>query len=222
MPLAQVLVLGVLLGCLASCQTAPIVSTTFSLMIAVESDPGVRIEGTPVLIDGTSVGETDADGVLRASVSGQVGKQIRIEHDCPRGHDPASAAKFLRLRGFEQPNQSDSSVLGITLHCRPSTRLAVFVVRARHGAGLPILLDGRNVGETSSSGVAHFSTSAVPGTDFTVELVTRNHPELRPQRPRYLMTLPEADEVFVINQSFDRVRRGRQRGARRLKISKIE
>ena len=99
---------------------------------------------------------------------------------------------------------------------------AGIIVRAKKGANLPVLLDGQIVAQTNASGVAQFSTSAVPGTDFIVELDTRNQPKLRPQRPSHLMTLPDANEVFVVNQSFDVRKEPKRRGSRRSRITKIE
>ncbi|MFA9472743.1 MAG: hypothetical protein ACERNK_19415, partial [Deltaproteobacteria bacterium] len=110
----------------------------------------------------------------------------------------------------------------ITLRCRPSKRLAVFVVRTTDGPDLPILLDGESVAHTNASGVAHFVTHGAPGTEYVVEIETRERPRLLPRSPTRLITLPDADEIFVINQAFELEKKPRRRAPRRARITKIE
>lgn len=222
MHLMRSLALITLLGLSASCQPAERPAPTLDVIFAVESDPGVRLAGARVLVDGKPVGETDFAGVVKAKVSGQAGQQLTVEHDCPDDHVAPSEAKLLRLRNFERVGDPGAGSLEVTLRCPPSERLAVFIMRAKNGANLPVLLDGQSVGKTNASGVAHFSTSAIPGTDFVVELDTGNHPHLSPQRPTHLVTLPDADEIFVLTQSFDVPKGARRRAPRRKKITKIE
>jgi hypothetical protein len=110
----------------------------------------------------------------------------------------------------------------ITLRCPPEKRLAVFIVRADHGSGLPVFLNGENIARTNASGVAHFSIWGAPGTEYAIELDTTEHPRLQPQFPRRLLTLPDAEEVFVIEQSFDIQSERPPGGRRRSRITKIE
>lgn len=222
MSLMRTLILLVTVGVATSCQATPAPAPAIDMVFAVESDPGLRLGQARISVDGRVLGETDSKGLLRTKVYGRPGQQLRVEHDCPDGHDAPPEAKLLRLRSFEGLGEHDLGALEITLKCRPQQRLAVFIVRAKKGANLPVLLDGQIVAQTNASGVAQFSTSAVPGTDFIVELDTRNQPKLRPQRPSHLMTLPDANEVFVVNQSFDVRKEPKRRGSRRSRITKIE
>ena len=206
----------------AACQKAPGSTQAIDVVFAVESDPGVRLGGVGISVDGRASGETDSAGLLQTRVHGQPGQQLRVEPDCPEGHAAPSTAKHMRLRSFETLGELESRPLEITLRCRPEKRLAVFIVRTKNGGGLPVLLDGQHVARTNATGVAHFSTAAIAGTDFLIELDTRDHPRLRPQGPTHLMTLPDADEVFVIQQSFEQKGVPRRRISRRSKITKIE
>ncbi len=215
-----ILVVGVAVW--ASCQKTAASTQAIDLLFSVESDPGHRLSGVRISVDGRLVGETNSAGLLQSEVHGQLGQQMSIEHDCPVGHEPPSAAKLLRLRRFESLGELDSRALEITLRCRPQKRLGAFIVRAKNGAGLPVLLDGQGVAQTNSLGVAHFSRFAIPGTDFLIELDTREHPQLRPRSPTHLMTLPDADEFFVIQQSFERKSEPRRRVSPRTRITKIE
>jgi len=214
------LVLGAAL--LASCERTPEASRAFNVIFTVESDPGLRLRQARVFVDGESVGETDSDGRLQTMVYGRAGRQLRIEHDCPESHATPSEAKLLRLQSFANINAPGPRGLEITLRCRPMKRRAAFVVRAKNGAGLPVLLDGTMVARTNSSGVAHFSVLGAPGTEYIVELDTRERPRLRPQQPAHLRTLPDADEIFLLDQPFEVGNQARGRGHRRVRITKIE
>jgi hypothetical protein len=209
-------------GLLASCPAPTASAPTIDVVFAVESDLGQPLQQVHVSVDGQSLGETDSNGLARASVDGNPGKRFRVEHDCPKGHVAPSEPKFLRLRSFSRVGESHSRKLKITLRCKPEMRLAVFIIRAKNGAGLPVLLNGQSVARTNPSGVAQFSASAPPDTDFVIEFDTASRSQLSPQRPTHLRTLPDADEIFVINQSFDLRKPPRRRGRQRTRITKIE
>jgi len=215
-------ILIVAAGVWVSCRPPSAAAPAIEVVFAAESDPGLRLSNVHVAIDGQSVGKTDSNGLVRTKIDGKDGQRFRVEHDCPRGHVAPSAPKFLTLRSFERVAEYQSGALRITLRCQPEERHAVFIVRARNGADLPVLLNGQSVARTNPAGVAHFSTSASPGTDFIVELDTRSRPQLSPQRPKHLRTLPDADEIFVVNQSFDLRKAPRRRGRQRTRITKIE
>lgn len=215
-------ILIVAAGASASCRGPAASSPAIEVVFAAESDPGVRLSNVRVAIDGRSAGETNSNGLVRTAIDPKDGQPFKVEHDCPHGHVAQSAPKFLRLRSFDRVAESQSDALRITLKCQPEERHAVFIVRTQNGAELPVLLNGETVARTNRSGVAHFSTSARPGTDFIVELDTGSRPQLSPQRPKHLRTLPDANEIFVVNQSFDVRETPRPRGRRRTRITKIE
>ena len=207
---------------LVSCERPPNSTGPVTVVFVVESDPGVRLRGARVVVDGDPVGESDSSGLVRAKIHQEPGQRLTVQHQCPDGHEASPESTVLRLRRFEGFGGSQPPPIEVTLRCNPTERLAVFVVRAKKGANLPVLLDGEPVARTNGAGVAHFSRRGLAGTDLTVELETREHPHLRPQRPAQLFTLPDADEVFVFNQSFEtRIEPGRRRRARP-RITKIE
>jgi hypothetical protein len=207
---------------LASCERLPVAERSFAVAFVVESDPGVRLPRTQVFVDGEPVGESNSDGRVDTQIHGQPGQQLKISYDCPDGHEAPSEPKTLRLRMFEGVVRSQSHAMEITLRCRHLTRLAAFVVRASNGPDLPILLDGERVARTNGSGVAHFSIRGAPRTEYTVEIGTGERPRLLPRSPTHVFTLPDADEIFVINQVFNAEKEPRRRGRRRTRITKIE
>lgn len=216
----MLVVLGV--AVLAACERPPSSTQPFAIVFVVESDPGVRLGRTLVSVDGDPVGESDSHGLVQSKIYGAPGQRLRIEHDCPDGHEAPREPKVLRLRRFEGVDGSESDTMEITLRCKPTERLAAFIVRAKNGSNLPIVLNGEAVARTNGSGVAHFSTRGAIGTDYTVELDTREHPRLLPQLPTRLFTLSDADEIFVLNQSFEVKSEPRRRGHRRMRITRIE
>ncbi|MBW2685735.1 MAG: hypothetical protein JRE19_07420 [Deltaproteobacteria bacterium] len=173
-------------------------------------------------MDGDLVGESGSNGLVRTKIYGKPGQRLRIKHDCPDGHEAPPGPKILRLRRFEGIDQFDPPEMEIMLRCQPVQRLAVFIVRAKNGPDLPVLLGGESVARTNRSGVAHFSLRGTPGTEYIVQLDTREHPRLLPQLPAHLFTLPDADEIFVINRSFEVARQRQRSGRHRPRITKIE
>jgi len=216
------LALVLVVAALVSCAGSPPAERPFAVIFVVESDPGVWLGKAEVFANGKSIGVSDSQGRLHATIYGQANEQVRVEHRCPEGHKAPSGPKVLKLRHFEDTHASGSLSLEITLRCRPEQRLAVFVVRAKNGSGLPVLLDGENVAHTNESGVAHFSTWGAPGTEYLIELDTTERPRLLPQFPTHLFALPDAGEIFMVDQSFDLKNERRRRRHRRARITKIE
>lgn len=207
---------------LASCASPLESQRVFELVFIVEADPGVHLARAQVFVDGDPVGKSDSNGRVAAEILGQSGQKLRISHDCPAGHEAPSEPKGLRLRSFEGLARSQPRGMEITLRCRPVKRLVAFVVRAKEGPDVPVLLNGEQLTRTNGSGVAHFSLRGAPGTEYTVELDTREHPRLLPRSPAHLFTLADADEIFVVRQSFEVEKAPQRRSHRRARITKIE
>ena len=189
------------------------------LEIVVEEDAGMRLSAIPIRIDGEAAGRTNGDGTLRVPVFRQPGRVLRVTHDCPAGHHAPNPGVSVRVRRYEL---TQSEALRIKLRCRPLSRLAAFVVRAKGGAALPVLLNGERVATTNAAGIAHFSRSAPPGTEYRVEVDAREHPALLPRSAAMLVRLPDSSELFVIAPTFQSSNRRNKAGARRRRIIKIE
>jgi hypothetical protein len=222
MPLIRHIGIVLSVALLASCQRSTSVERAFSIVFVIESDPGVRLASTPVFIDGDRVGASDSDGLVRTTVHREPGQRLRIDHECPDGHEATSPRKTLRLREFEGVDGSERGALEFTLRCQPTQRLAAFVVRAKNGANLPVLLNGQQVARTSDAGVAHFSVRGLPGTDYKVELDARERKSVLPRLPMHLFTQPDTDEIFVLSQAFEPKSDPGRRGPHRARITKIE
>jgi hypothetical protein len=189
------------------------------LEIVVEQDPGMTLSAIPIRIDGEPVGQTDGAGTLRVPVLREPGRVLRVTHDCPGGHHAPAPAVPVRVRRYQLKR---SQALRIKLRCRPLSRVAVFVVRAKGGAGLPVLLNGEHVATTNARGVAHFSRSAPPGTEYRVEVDARDRSVLLPRSAATLLRVPDSSELFIIAPTFRSSHRPKKAGAGPRRIIKIE
>lgn len=185
--------------------------------VVVESDPGQPLAGVPVYVGAEELGITGADGAARAQRFDAPGTLLRFRCDCPSGFRTSQAIKELSVKDYRALDTTTR--LQIRLRCRPESRLAVFVVKARNGRRVDVLLEGERVARTDPDGVAHFSRRVAVGSEQVVEL--HADPRLKPSRVSHFFTMPDADEIFVVDQRFDVWRPQRPSSARR-RIIKIE
>lgn len=202
-----------MLGCRSGTVAGPL-----PIEVVVESDPGHLLSGVPVYVGADPLGVTGSDGAVRATRFDPPGTVLRLRCDCPKGYEE-STAKVFRVRDYGE--RDSQRHLRIRLRCKPESRLAVFVVRARNGPHVDILLRGERVARTSSDGFAHFSRRVAPGSEQVVELHADSNSALVPERVSHFFEMPDADQIFVIDQHFDVRRRARRKTARR-RIIKIE
>jgi hypothetical protein len=189
----------------------------FPVEVTVESDPGQPLSDVPVYLGTEELGTTGDDGSARVLRFDPPGTLLRFRCDCPVGFRASQAIKELSLKNYRAPDIT--APLQIHLRCRPESRLAVFVVKARNGPHIEILLQGERVGRTDRDGVAHFSRRVAVGSEQVIEL--HAGPKLRPSRISHFFKMPDANELFVVDQRFDVWRPSRPRSARR-RIIKIE
>lgn len=211
--------LALLLGASTACHDGSRTGRPVPLEIAVHADPGTPLAAVPIRVDGESVGVTGSDGTLRIPVVGEPGHVLRIAHDCPVNHRAPREAELLRIRRYDQDR---SAPIEIKLECRPLTRIAVFVVRAKNGAHLPVRVNDELVATTNSFGVAHFSTRGRPGSEYLVELDASGDPTLLPHSVVTQFRLPDANELFVVTPSFQAADPLRKAHRRQRRIIKIE
>lgn len=219
MRLTRLTYLPVLVAIGAACQQGARAGTPVLLEIVVEADPGAPLSAVPIRVDEERLGNTNADGTLRVPIIGEPGRVLRIAHDCPSGHRAPRKWASIRMRRYHSDRPAP---IQVKLQCRPLTRIAAFVVRAKNGANLPIRVNDEVVATTNSSGVAHFTKSSLPGTEYLVELDASGDPTLLPRSAVTQVRLPDANELFVIAPSFQSVDPARKRRQSRRRIIKIE
>jgi hypothetical protein len=210
-PLALALALA---GCGEDTEPPPRYPFTFTAH--ADGDPLTAVQ---VLVNEAPVGTTNAEGVLRVDLTGPPGSAVRVQAVCPAGHRSAQEAQVHTLRRVAALDPATASRgIEVTFGCPPEHRTGVVVVRTHEQPGIPVMLDGREVARTDESGAAHVRVAMAPGTTFQVMLDTRHNALLRPSSPNQSFTLPDHDEVFVLDQHFEveeppRVRRPRPRAA---------
>ena len=191
-----------------------------ALQVLVESDPGISLAGVPVRLNGKHLGTSNSEGRLTTSARAWVGRTLRISPECPEGYTAYGGERQLKVRRYGRgPNQQS---LRVRLSCKPTVRIAAFVVRAEGGAGALVRVDGVDVATINGEGLAHFTRSAVPGTDVLVELDARQRSRLRPSLISRSVVIPDFHELFVIDAVFAVNPRGPKSRRERTRIIKIE
>lgn len=187
--------------------------------VRVESDPGVPLSEVLVAINGERIGKSNAQGLVSSERIARPGELLYFSHDCPPGFAGEAEQTQLRIRRYG--GSASSRHVKLTLRCRPKTRLAVFLVRARPAAHVGVYINGALAGNTDSDGIAHISRRAAPGSEFNLELRSQ-HPDLRPTKISRLFTLHDSHEIFVFDQLY-RVRSTPRRSPQsRPRILRIE
>jgi len=181
----------------------------FPITFVAEADPGVPLAGVTVAVAGAPPAQTGADGTVRLELSGDEGTSVPVSATCPVGHRPPPALSPIVLRTTVGVGGAPAPGFRVSISCLPMTRHGVVVIRAGGSgtaprAGLPVMIEGRQVAVTDSSGVAHVSLDMAPGQSFQVLLATATaSPMLRPQDPQLTFVFPDGNEIFAFDENFD-------------------
>ncbi len=175
----------------------------FRLMFASESDPGQPLGGVRVTVDDAPIGETAANGFLEVSLDEKPGTRLVLGANCPDGYQQARLVPTLTLRRLRSlASGPDAGQLRVPITCAPTHRTAALVVRAEGRAGVPIVVNGRELARTDKNGVAHVAIRSLPYDNLRVVLDTRTFPSLMPQDPELSFQIGESDEIFIFDQAF--------------------
>lgn len=182
-----------------------------TITFLAHADPGEPLAGVQL---GTTVnghpqpfGQTDENGVLVQRLRAPYGTTIPIVATCPEGHRPADTVQSIRFDPIRSLDPA-AAARGIehTIQCLPSERDAVVIIRATGTplvAGIPVLVDGREVGRVDEGGVAHVPLRYLPNTAFRVELAAGSiNPYLQPAQSAHDFTIPDEDVFLTFDQSF--------------------
>lgn len=197
----RALALAVLALGSAGCEEAPTPPPRHPFTFTVNAD-GEPLSGVSITVNDAPVGATDEEGVLRVDLTGPTGASVRVAAVCPEGHRTPEAQTYSLRRVQSLDPATAARGIEASFTCPPERRQAVVVVRTHEQAGVPVMLDGREVARTDASGAAHLHVAMAPGTTFLVQLDTRHNERLRPRSPSQSYTLPDRDEVFVLDQRF--------------------
>lgn len=159
------------------------------------------LAGVAISLEGEEpLGTTDADGLLRVTLTGREGTQVPFRVTCPDGFRPPREMPSITLRRFVGLDPlATSRGVEVSIDCAPAERMAAVVVKAGY-QGLPVLAQGMEIARTGPGGVAHALIKLPPGSTFRVLIDTSTEPRLRPQSPATTLTIGDADEIFVIDR----------------------
>ncbi len=201
---------------------------TFAVVIRAETEDRVPIKGAEysglLLPEGTALAlsPTESDGLSRTSVEAVEGAQLEIEVRCPEGHRASTPVLNLTLQSIVDVGAAGPLPVRASVECRRVYRLAAVVIRAGGAAGLPVLVDGRAVGRTDHMGLAHLMVQIGRNASFRVGLDTSARPELRPSSPTRTYLVHEREDVFVLDQPFQKKPKPKKRRARAPVPERIE
>jgi hypothetical protein len=178
---------------------------------------GDPLAGVKIVADGVPLGETGREGELGAQITGREGQTVAVGAECPEGYRTPDQIPLLTLRSFQAIDQRAAERgVEMTISCPPSERLAAFVVRTLDQddeaiPDLPVRIRGEEIARTDANGVAHFQLELRPSTTLRLALDTSARTDVRPQNPGSTYTIPDQDEVFVMDQRFEITKRTRRR-----------
>jgi hypothetical protein len=173
-------------------------ATSYPIAVRVQSDPGRPLGGARVLYQGKAAGVSDEHGLVKLSVQGAEGTTVNFGIECPEGHrSPSGPLSVVLRRANESNRHPEFAVL-----CPPVLRTVVVAVRADHGANLPIVQLGREVGRTDRSGAAHVLLKSAPEETLELTVDTSSNPALRPRNPTTRFRVGQSDDILVFNQAF--------------------
>jgi hypothetical protein len=169
-------------------------------LLRVESDPGRAVPGASVSFLGRTLGQTGDDGMLQLAIRGAEGDRVAVAVSCPEGYLSPSKALDIVLHRLAEPQREPES----TVRCPPDRQRMVVVVRAEHGANLPVLYLGREIARTDESGVAHALVRAPANEEVEITLSTAvpGGESLRPQNPTMRFTSTRPDDIKIFDVQF--------------------
>jgi hypothetical protein len=199
-----------LVYCLAGCHSLDRLGSAapgtldMPVLFEVQSDAAQAVQGARISSRGRTLGISDRDGKLSASLRGAAGENVSLELSCPAGYRASEARQAIVIRAFVPLARGKVAGLRVPVVCEPTERKIALVVRAETQAGMPVLARGREVARTDANGVAHVQLSAQAGEELAVVLSTAEDARLRPQNPRRQFRVSGRDEVFLMTEKFTR------------------
>lgn len=199
--IALSLVLGASLGCGEEGPSAP-----YPVVFEAVSDPGAPLGGVALTAGAAPLGSTNGDGRLAVELAGLEGAMVPIAASCPENHRAPLPIAPLVLRRTMDLATGAPAVLRVSVTCPPAVRDGVVVVRAggSNRGGIPVMVDGVEMGRTDRSGTAHIALSRPPGTTVSVMLATSALlPDVTPHDPTMPFTFRDSDEIFLFDRPLE-------------------
>jgi hypothetical protein len=186
-------------------------SQDYAFVVKVEAEPGRGLADAQALINGETVGRTDARGSVALRVRGREGDVVAVVVKCPAGHRAPVAPLFVPLRRL-----LDSNVVPeFAAQCTPTTRTLVVALRTEGGANLPVRYLGRELARTDAFGAAHLMLDIPADEVVELHLDTAEQSDLRPISPTLRVQAPRDEQLVAVSQTFTQRRPDKRVKAKR-------
>lgn len=186
------------LALLVSCEE-PRPPEPFEVLVKLESDPGMPVQGASVSRQNRLLATTDATGRARLKLPGVEGETTDVVVTCPEGYQSPTKPLSVRLARLADKSKTPEYAVA----CPPSTRRVVVAIRAVNGPNLPVEYLDREVTRTDASGAASFALEVPPGSQFNVVLSTEARTDIKPVSPSKLFVVDAKDDVLLFDQRFE-------------------
>ena len=190
-------------------------SSTYAVLVRATDEVGRPLPGVQLSAAGQALGITDDRGQHALRMPGVEGQRVDLAATCPSGHaGPRERPAFLLQRVRDAQGEPSDRAIEVSLTCQATEHVALVAVQTGQ-AGLPILLRGQVVGQTSELGTAHVMVREPIGKGFQLMLDTSARPELRPDNPTRLFSVTHQDAFAVWDQPFEQEKRSGSAAARK-------
>lgn len=200
----QVSALLLSLAGLTACSATPAKSSqeVFRLRCQVTDRSGGAIAKAKVTVEGRTLGDTDAQGVISTELHGREGQAVRVNVQCPKGYKGAvlpESVRLTKMRGLDDAAASPSTL--VEAICESELRNVVVVVQTKGGNALPVRVGTEPAGVTDAQGNAQILVRLDRDhTGIEVGLDTEARPELLPRNPSRTFSIGQNDAIVVYSE----------------------
>lgn len=190
---------------------------SYAVLVRATDEVGKPLPGVQLSAADKPLGVTDARGEHALRMPGAEGQRVDLVASCPSGYTgPRERPAFLLQRVRDAQGEPSDRPIEVNLTCDATEHVALVAVHTGQ-AGLPILLRGHVVGQTSELGTAHVMVREAVGKGFQLVLDTSARPELRPDNPTRLFSIGHQDAFSVWEQPFEQEKRSSAAARKRQK-----
>jgi hypothetical protein len=200
----------------------------FKIEVEVTDERNEAVPEAPVNIDGKTIGYTDRNGELVATIRDRPGTKIELEIGDMEGYRFVSDQKKTeKLKLRKSVTGKGYQPVGIPFSAKVTSTTQPYLIWVRalcddetmestDCKGLPIKRDGQIVARTDQTGRAHFSLDEEPQTKTTIMIDTPESqesedgdddegkiPTFKPAHPTFDISFSHEPKVYLIEQKFE-------------------
>lgn len=199
----------------SSCNQSVTESASYPVLVRALDEVGRPLPGVQLAAAGKALGVTDDRGEHALRMPGEEGQRVDLAATCPPSYSgPRERPAFLLKRVRDAQGEPSDQPIEVALTCNANEHIALVAVQTGQ-AGLPIMLRGQVVAQTSELGTAHVMVREPTGKSFQLTLDTSARPELRPDNPSHLFTVTHQDAFAVWDQPFEQDKRASSAASRK-------